>query len=179
MLVCLRVRRVTCTELSIFSDHFHTEIDSYDVETGRCDKFGEGKYENRCVLSSSAHLPYSVVINRCVLLYSGIHYDAVSLAPTRDAPLDFHTTVFPIEGSDHVSQAAAKLASQLRASRKFTNTSNFDLKCEVSKIISFKRRDISSIWFRFADKASREKRRPEPTLQRQDTLHLGSTNGAC
>ncbi|KAG9124435.1 ubiquitin-specific protease otu1 [Ceratobasidium sp. 392] len=89
------------------------EIDSYDVETGRCDKFGEGKYENRCIL-----------------MYSGIHYDAVSLAPTPDAPLDFHTTVFPIEGSEHISQAAAKLTSQLRASRKFTNTSTFDLKCE-------------------------------------------------
>ncbi|KAG8743884.1 ubiquitin-specific protease otu1 [Ceratobasidium sp. 414] len=101
-------------ELSIFSDYFRTEIDSYDVETGRCDKFGEGKYENRCVL-----------------MYSGIHYDAVSLAPTRDAPLDFHTTVFPTEGSDHISQGAAKLASQLRASRKFTNTSTFDLKCEI------------------------------------------------
>lgn len=101
-------------ELSIFSDYYRTEIDSYDVETGRCDKFGEGKYENRCIL-----------------MYSGIHYDAVSLAPTRDAPVDFHTTVFPIDGSAHVSQAAAKLASQLRASRKFTNTSTFDLKCEI------------------------------------------------
>jgi len=101
-------------ELSIFSDYFRTEINSYDVETGRCDKFGEGKYENRCIL-----------------MYSGIHYDAVSLAPTRDAPPDFHTTVFPIEDSDHISQGAAKLASQLRASRKFTNTSTFDLKCEV------------------------------------------------
>lgn len=101
-------------ELSIFSDHFRTEIDSYDVETGRCDKFGEGKYDNRCIL-----------------MYSGIHYDAVSLAPSPDAPLDFHTTVFPIEGTEHISQGAAKLASQLRASRKFTNTSTFDLKCEI------------------------------------------------
>ncbi|KAF8609936.1 OTU-domain-containing protein [Ceratobasidium sp. AG-I] len=101
-------------ELSIFSDYYHTEIDSYDVETGRCDKFGEGKYENRCIL-----------------MYSGIHYDAVSLAPIRDAPPEFHTTVFPTDGSAHVSQAAAKLASQLRASRKFTNTSTFDLKCEI------------------------------------------------
>ncbi|ELU45003.1 OTU domain-containing protein [Rhizoctonia solani AG-1 IA] len=101
-------------ELSIFSDYFRTEIDSYDVETGRCDRFGEGKYDNRCVL-----------------MYSGIHYDAVSLAPTRDAPPDFHTTVFPVDGSDNISQAASKLASQLRASRKFTNTSTFDLKCEI------------------------------------------------
>ncbi|CAE6420575.1 unnamed protein product [Rhizoctonia solani] len=101
-------------ELSIFSDYFRTEIDSYDVETGRCDKFGEGKYDNRCVL-----------------MYSGIHYDAVSLAPIRDAPPEFHTTVFPIDRSDNISQAASKLASQLRASRKFTNTSNFDLKCEI------------------------------------------------
>lgn len=65
-------------------------------------------------------------------MYSGIHYDAVSLAPTRDAPPDFHTTVFPIDGMGHVSQAALKLASQLRAARKFTNTNTFDLKCEVS-----------------------------------------------
>ncbi|CAE6460547.1 unnamed protein product [Rhizoctonia solani] len=101
-------------ELSVFSDYFRTEIDSYDVETGRCDKFGEGKYDNRCIL-----------------MYSGIHYDAVSLAPTRDAPPDFHTTVFPIDGSDSISQAASKLASQLRASRKFTNTSTFELKCEI------------------------------------------------
>ncbi|CAE7229463.1 unnamed protein product [Rhizoctonia solani] len=101
-------------ELSVFSDYFRTEIDSYDVETGRCDKFGEGKYDNKCIL-----------------MYSGIHYDAVSLAPTRDAPLDFHTTVFPIGGSDSISQAASKLASQLRASRKFTNTSTFDLKCQI------------------------------------------------
>lgn len=101
-------------ELSIFSDYFRTEIDSYDVETGRCDKFGEGKYDNRCIL-----------------MYSGIHYDAVSLAPTRDAPPDFHTTVFPIDGSENIPQAASKLASQLRASRKFTNTSTFDLKCEI------------------------------------------------
>ncbi|KAH7341097.1 hypothetical protein B0J17DRAFT_694545 [Rhizoctonia solani] len=101
-------------ELSVFSEHFRTEIDSYDVETGRCDKFGEGKYDNKCIL-----------------IYSGIHYDAVSLAPTRDAPPDFHTTVFPIDGSDSISQAASKLASQLRASRKFTNTSTFELKCEI------------------------------------------------
>ncbi|CAE6463330.1 unnamed protein product [Rhizoctonia solani] len=101
-------------ELSVFSDYFQTEIDSYDVETGRCDKFGEGKYNNKCIL-----------------IYSGIHYDAVSLAPTRDAPPDFHTTVFPVEGSDSISQAASKLVSQLRASRKFTNTSTFDLKCEI------------------------------------------------
>ncbi|CAE6517215.1 unnamed protein product [Rhizoctonia solani] len=101
-------------ELSAFSDYFRTEIDSYDVETGRCDKFGEGKYDNRCIL-----------------MYSGIHYDAVSLAPIRDAPPEFHTTVFPIDGSDAMTQAASKLASQLRASRKFTNTGTFDLKCEI------------------------------------------------
>jgi len=31
----------------IFADYYQTEISSFDVETGRCDRFGEGSYESR------------------------------------------------------------------------------------------------------------------------------------
>lgn len=53
-----------------------------------------------------------------------------------DAPLDFHQTVFPIDGedaqSDSVLRAAGELADKLRAKRAYTNTATFDLRCEVS-----------------------------------------------
>ncbi|CCA69782.1 related to OTU1-Yeast OTU Deubiquitinating enzyme 1 [Serendipita indica DSM 11827] len=103
-------------ELSIFSDYYKTEITSIDVETGRCDRFGEGQYASRVIL-----------------LYSGIHYDAVSLAPIPDAPLDFHTTIFPVE-DEAILQGALKLATVLRGKKQFTNTATFDLRCEICNV---------------------------------------------
>ncbi|KAG9054707.1 ubiquitin-specific protease otu1 [Serendipita sp. 407] len=103
-------------ELSIFSSHYKTEITSIDIETGRCDRFGEGQYSIRVIL-----------------LYSGIHYDAVSVSPIPNAPVEFHTTIFPIS-DQHILQGAQKLADKLRAGKKFTNTATFDLRCEVCKI---------------------------------------------
>jgi len=100
-------------ELSIFADYFQTEISSFDVETGRCDRFGEDRYDNRCII-----------------MYSGIHYDAVSLAPTHTAPLDFHQTVFPINLRG-IFDAAGQLAEKRRSKKAYTNTATFDLRCQV------------------------------------------------
>lgn len=102
-------------ELSIFSNHYGAEICSIDVESGRIDRFGSEK-------------SYS---NRCILLYSGIHYDAVTLAPIPDAPPDFHETLFSITNAE-ILPAAEKLASKLRAKKAYTNTSTFELRCGVS-----------------------------------------------
>lgn len=101
-------------ELSIFSRHYCAEIASIDIETGRVDRFGED----------------SSYASRVILLYSGIHYDATSLAPTSGAPPDFHETLFPV-GNLSIMAAAAKLAGKLRDQKKFTNTATFSLKCEV------------------------------------------------
>jgi ubiquitin thioesterase OTU1 len=105
-------------ELAILSAHYKTEISSIDVETGRIDRF-----EPPSGTESG---------NRCILVYSGIHYDAATLSPTKDAPPDFHQTVFPImsgDKSDPALVAAQKLADILRQKRAFTNISTFDLKC--------------------------------------------------
>ena len=104
-------------ELSIFSSHYKTEITSIDVESGRTDRFGEG----------------SGYANRCFVLYSGIHYDAVSRAPMVDAVAvpEFHETLFGVEDGTALA-GALELATKLRAQKKFTNTSTFDLRCEVS-----------------------------------------------
>ena len=105
----------------MLAKHYATEIASVDVETGRVDKF--------------APPPGVDSGNRCVLVYSGIHYDAATVAPILDAPDDFHQTILPRQSSgddDPVLVAAKKLADKLRAKKAFTNTATFDLRCEVS-----------------------------------------------
>lgn len=113
-------------ELAVLAKHYATEIASVDVESGRIDRF--------------APLPGAADSgNRCVLVYSGIHYDAASVAPILDAPDDFHQTILPKESSgddDAVLVAAKKLADKLRAKKAFTNTATFDLRCEVSPCCS-------------------------------------------
>ncbi|KAI8995938.1 hypothetical protein BC832DRAFT_568073 [Gaertneriomyces semiglobifer] len=103
-------------ELAVFSDVFQVEIDSIDVATLRVDKFGEGKYPKRVIL-----------------FYSGIHYDAVALSPTTNAPEEFDQTTF--EGTstqgETVLAAAIELARIWNQKRKFTDLANFTLKCGV------------------------------------------------
>lgn len=100
-------------ELSIFSKHYKTEISSFDVATGRCDRFGQDEYESRCIL-----------------VYSGIHYDALTLSPLPVSPPSFHTTIFPVVDQT-ILPTAETLIGQLRARHYYTDTSNFDLKCGV------------------------------------------------
>jgi len=108
-------------ELGILAAHYSTEISSVDVETGRIDHFFPGESE-----TGSTGM-------RAIFLYSGIHYDAASLAPMVEAPDEWHQTLFPIKSlgdSDPVLVAAKQLADILRSKKAFTNTSTFDLKCE-------------------------------------------------
>jgi len=107
-------------ELAILAKHYNTEISSVDVETGRIDHYMPS--------------PEADSGNRSILIYSGIHYDAATLAPIKDAPEDFHQTIMPVRGStpesDPILKAAKGLADKLRAKKAFTNTSTFTLKCE-------------------------------------------------
>ena len=109
-------------ELSILAQHYSTEIASIDVETGRIDRFTPP--------------PEADSGNRAIVIYSGIHYDATSIAPMLDAPDDFHQTIMTKgkgddDEKDEMLQAAKKLADTLRAKRAYTNTATFDLKCQV------------------------------------------------
>ncbi|KAH8556409.1 hypothetical protein BGW37DRAFT_472429 [Umbelopsis sp. PMI_123] len=100
-------------ELAIFSNYYEIEIDSFDVANGRVDKFGEGKYDESVLL-----------------LYTGIHYDVLALTPSIVASVDFDQTRFSA-GDGQLLQAGAQLANSLRKQRKYTNTANFSLKCNV------------------------------------------------
>ncbi|PIL23982.1 transcription factor [Ganoderma sinense ZZ0214-1] len=110
-------------ELAILAQHYATEIASVDVETGRIDHFTPP--------------PETDSGNRAIVIYSGIHYDATSVAPMLDAPDDFHQTIMSGGGDreeeekDEMLVAAKKLADALRAKRAYTNTATFELKCQI------------------------------------------------
>ncbi|KAK6907976.1 ubiquitin thioesterase OTU1 [Kwoniella mangroviensis CBS 8886] len=100
-------------ELSIFSKHYKTEISSFDVASGRCDRFGQDDYDWRCLL-----------------VYSGIHYDALTLSPLPSSPPSFHTTIFPITDLT-ILPTAQKLVDQLKSRHYYTDTATFDLRCQI------------------------------------------------
>ncbi len=115
-------------ELAIFSEYYQTgttfhydfvlivEIVSVDVSTCRMDRFGEGKYKQ-------------VVF----VLYSGIHYDALALSPSLGASQEFDQTSFDITDPclPEYFEAAVKLAGEWKKQHKFTDLSNFTLKCAI------------------------------------------------
>ncbi|GAA6016904.1 hypothetical protein JCM11491_006908 [Sporobolomyces phaffii] len=110
-------------ELAILATHYRTELWSIDVQTGRIDKFGEGSgYQN-------------VVF----VVYSGIHYDALtfSFAPPPAAAfppdLSFDTTIFPLPVDSSTLSAAKNLVESLRKSHAYTDTATFTLRCEVCR----------------------------------------------
>lgn len=112
-------------EISILSLHYRIEIWSIDVQTGRIDKFGEGLGYENCGF----------------VVYSGIHYDALTLAfaqpPKRTNPfppdLSFDSTLFPLPLDPATLAAAQQLVEQLRESHSYTDTATFTLRCEVCR----------------------------------------------
>ena len=64
-------------------------------------------------------------------MYSGIHYDAIALTPSPDAPTSFDQTTFEFHGIDRVLQAVKQLAALWKKKHKYTDTSNFTLKCAI------------------------------------------------
>ncbi|KAI9852546.1 MAG: ubiquitin-specific protease otu1 [Thelocarpon superellum] len=105
-------------ELSILSQHFDVEICSIDVQSLRVDRFNEGRP------------------TRCILVYSGIHYDTIALSPSSpphthaDAPPEFDTKVFDA-ADDLVLSTAVRLCDELEKRHYYTDTKAFALKCNV------------------------------------------------
>ncbi|KAK0600297.1 hypothetical protein LWI29_013519 [Acer saccharum] len=73
-----------CTiELSILADYYGHEIAAYDIQTTRCDLYGQEK-------------KYS---ERVMLIYDGLHYDALAMSPFDEAPEEFDQTIFPVRSN--------------------------------------------------------------------------------
>ncbi|WAR54871.1 hypothetical protein PtB15_4B489 [Puccinia triticina] len=88
------------------------------------------------------------------LVYSGIHYNAITLSPipreelsnqlTCFPPeLDFDTTIFPTD-EDSFLHAALQLVSQLRQMHYYTDTALFTLRCEICKTALVGEKDARS-----------------------------------
>lgn len=107
-------------ELDILSRHFGIEICSIDVQTLRVDRFNEGS------------------TSRCILVYSGIHYDVIALSPADPpydhayAPAEFDIKVFDA-GDAVILERAVELCQILQGRHYFTDTASFVLRCNICK----------------------------------------------
>jgi ubiquitin thioesterase OTU1 len=87
---------------------------SVDVLTGRADRFGQHKFDK------------SVLV-----IYSGIHYDAIALTPSPTSPSAFDQTSF---NTAHIAEAVVavqQIAGVWRRKHKYTDMATFTLKCGV------------------------------------------------
>ncbi|CAF9913502.1 MAG: hypothetical protein GOMPHAMPRED_007941 [Gomphillus americanus] len=105
-------------ELQILSNHFNVEICSIDVQSLRIDKYNEGQ------------------ASRCILVYSGIHYDVIAISPSDPpfhrayAPPDLDRRIFDSVDND-ILVLARKLCKSLQRQGYFTDTAGFRVKCNV------------------------------------------------
>ncbi|KAH8428916.1 ubiquitin-specific protease OTU1 [Aspergillus melleus] len=105
-------------ELKILSEHFCIEICSIDVQTLRVDRFNEGPP------------------TRCILVYSGIHYDTIALSPSAppfahsDIPPEFDTKVFH-SADNLVLEKALELCKILQSKHYYTDTAGFSIRCNI------------------------------------------------
>ncbi|PHU13048.1 Ubiquitin thioesterase OTU1 [Capsicum chinense] len=108
-------------ELSILADYYGREIAAYDIQTTRCDLYGQGKnYQERVML-----------------IYDGLHYDALAMSPAEGAPEEFDQTIFTVQRDGTVGPAerfALNLVKEQQRKRSFTDTANFTLRCGVCQI---------------------------------------------
>jgi ubiquitin thioesterase OTU1 len=101
-------------ELSILSRLLKTEIASFDVIRNRHDVYGTEHNFKR----------------RIMVIYDGIHYDALAFCFDPSLPEDMDVTQFSPKDII-VMERARQLCEQQHRSRKFTDTSSFTLRCLV------------------------------------------------
>ncbi|KAK8941667.1 hypothetical protein KSP40_PGU010753 [Platanthera guangdongensis] len=108
-------------ELSILSEYYAREIAAYDIQTSRCDLYGQSKGYRE----------------RVMLIYDGLHYDALAMSPFENAPDEFDQTIFVVISNRTiglVESLALNLVKDAQRKRSYTNTANFTLRCGVCQI---------------------------------------------
>lgn len=103
-------------ELGILAQQFDIEVCSINVQDLRVDRFNEGRP------------------TRCLVVYSGIHYDVLALSPSEpphtraDLPDDFDVKVFD-SADDILILKAQELCKVLQGRHYYTDTAGFSIKC--------------------------------------------------
>ncbi|CAI9088404.1 OLC1v1022714C1 [Oldenlandia corymbosa var. corymbosa] len=108
-------------ELAILAEYYGREIAAYDIQTTRCDVYGQEHGYNE----------------RVMLIYDGLHYDALAMSPFDGAPEEFDQTIFPVQKDRTIGSVeglAFNLVKEQQRKRSFTDTANFTLRCGVCQI---------------------------------------------
>jgi ubiquitin thioesterase OTU1 len=65
-----------------------------------------------------------------MVLYDGLHYDALAVAAFEGAPEELDVTAFPTSGPrcEAIMHGAQDLAARAHQARQFTDTANFTLR---------------------------------------------------
>lgn len=71
-------------ELYILSKHFGCEISAFDIQTQRVDTYGQDEGFTQ----------------RCMVVYDGLHYDALAVAAFPDAPEEVDCTLVDVNSPD-------------------------------------------------------------------------------
>ena len=102
-------------EVQILSEYFQVEIVVVDTMSGSFTRFGE-----------SNNFP-----TRMVLIYDGIHYDALARAFSTSSPVERDVTRFEVGSPAFTAaqSAAMELVHRLHRERAFTDTAGFTLRC--------------------------------------------------
>jgi len=93
-------------ELAIFSERFRAEICVTDIQSGRADAYGTGA-------------GYS---SRVYMLFSGVHFDAVSIGGQR---------IFGLAETASADVLVGRLAAEVRAKGGFTDQATMVLRCTL------------------------------------------------
>ncbi|TVY58724.1 putative ubiquitin thioesterase otu1 [Lachnellula cervina] len=111
-------------EMGILSKHFEVEICSIDVQSLRIDKFNEG------------------ASTRCILVYSGIHYDTIVQSPSEpphtkaNNPPDFDKRIWD-DDDDEILILAQELCKKLQDRHYYTDTGGMAIKCGVCGVVVY------------------------------------------
>lgn len=111
-------------ELIILSEHFNVQICSIDVQTLRVDRYNDPQNAP----------PSARPTMQCMVVYSGIHYDAIAASPSEppytqaNATPDFDTMMFSAS-DDMIVLRSEELCRKLQEKQYYTDTSKFRIQC--------------------------------------------------
>ncbi|KAM0896897.1 hypothetical protein ACQ4PT_022895 [Festuca glaucescens] len=104
-----------------WGEYYGREIAAYDIQTTRCDLYGQEKNYGE----------------RAMLIYDGLHYDALAMSPFEGAPEEFDQTMYPVDRNRSIGPVeglALNLAKEANRKRSYTDTASFTLRCGVCQI---------------------------------------------
>ncbi|ORY67236.1 uncharacterized protein BCR38DRAFT_337697 [Pseudomassariella vexata] len=100
-------------EIAIISEVYGIEICVIDVKGGAVIKYGEGSYDQRCVI-----------------VWSGIHYDRiVEVMDINQAETSFDISSWDVASSDHILESSKVLCQQLKDRGYFVDLNDAVLRC--------------------------------------------------